>query len=65
MSEPYIASDWETNYTIGYGHVIHDGGMSVEIDGLYYSSLTEEQATTLLANDISNVFEPNLNKFIA
>ena len=64
MSEPYIASDWETNYTIGYGHVIHDGGMSVEIDGLYYSSLTEEQATTLLANDLSNVFEPNLNKFI-
>ena len=64
MPDPYIASDWETNYTIGYGHVIHDGGTSVEIGGQYYSSLTEEQATALLSEDLSNVFEPNLNDFL-
>ena len=64
MPDPYIASDWETNYTIGYGHVIHDGGTSVEMGGQYYSSLTEEQATALLSEDLSNVFEPNLNDFL-
>lgn len=53
-ANPYIASTWETNYTIGYGHVIQDGGTSVVLNGKAYSSLTEEQVTELLIQDINN-----------
>ena len=64
-ANPYIASTWETNYTIGYGHVIQDGGTSVVLNGKAYSSLTEEQATELLIQDLNNTFVSKFNDFLS
>ena len=55
----------EKYYTIGYGHQIHEGGTSVEINGVYYDELTEELASTLFTNDINKVFAPTLNNFLS
>lgn len=54
----------ESKYTIGYGHVIQDGGIYVTINGVRYSELTEELATTLLINDLNNSFILKFNEFL-
>jgi len=54
----------ETLWTIGYGHLITDGGTSVVIDGIRYDTLTEALADTLLRYDMINVFEPRFNNFL-
>lgn len=54
----------ETLYTIGYGHVIDDGGQTVNIGGVNYTTLTKELATTLLWEDLRNKFIPKFNSFL-
>ena len=63
-STAYIASSSESLYTIGYGHVITDGTKSVTINNNTYSILTEELATTLLLQDLNNIFIPKFNSFL-
>ena len=63
-SKAYLLNG-EQYYTIGYGHQIHEGGTSVEINGVYYDELTEELGTTLFMNDINEIFAPTLNNFLS
>ena len=63
-STAYKPFFYETLWTIGYGHLITDGGTSVTIDGITYSALTEALADTLLRNDMTDVFEPRFNNFL-
>ena len=63
-SEAYYASSGETNYIIGYGHVIQGGGSSIDFQGSTYYSITESMATSILMDDLANNFEPLLNEFL-
>ena len=55
----------ETLFTIGYGHVIEDGSSTVTINGITYSELDEELATTLLMEDLNTKFIPAFNVFLS
>ena len=63
-SEAYIASSNESNYTIGYGHVILDGTTSVTIDGVSYPQINREQASRLLNQDLNVKFISMFNDFL-
>ena len=54
----------ETLWTIGYGHLITEGGTSVWINGEEYEELNEELATILLRDDLTNTFERRFNNFL-
>lgn len=63
-STAYKPDPSETLWTIGYGHVITDGGSSVTINNVTYSELTKDLADTLLRNDIAEIFEVRFNNFL-
>ena len=63
-STAYKPFSYEALWTIGYGHLITDGGTAVEVNGVRYSTLTEELANILLRDDLTNIYEPRFNNFL-
>ena len=63
-SVAYKPFEDETFWTIGYGHLIAEGGNTVKINGVSYAMLTEDLADTLLRNDMAEVFIPRFNNFL-